>query len=104
MLTQGGVAKGELDPENITTETLQSELALSELPEPDLLIRTGGEKRVSNFLLWQLAYAEYYFTNDYWPDFDKAALDKAIASFSIRQRRFGKTSDQVTQSSNEDHS
>jgi len=98
------VAKGELDPENITTEMLQLELALSELPEPDLLIRTGGEKRVSNFLLWQLAYAEYYFTNDYWPDFDKDALDEAIASFSTRQRRFGKTSDQVTQSSNEDHS
>ena len=89
------VAKGELNPENITDEMLQAELALSDLPEPDLLIRTGGEKRVSNFLLWQLAYAEYYFTDGYWPDFDKQALDKAIVSFSSRQRRFGKTGDQV---------
>jgi undecaprenyl diphosphate synthase len=89
------VAKGELNPENITDEMLQVELALSDLPEPDLLIRTGGEKRVSNFLLWQLAYAEYYFTDGYWPDFDKQALDKAIVSFSSRQRRFGKTGDQV---------
>jgi len=89
------VAKGELKPEDITDEMLQAQLALSDLPEPDLLIRTGGEKRVSNFLLWQLAYAEYYFTDGYWPDFDKQELDKAIASFSIRQRRFGKTGDQI---------
>ena len=84
------VAKGELNPENITDEMLQAELALSDLPEPDLLIRTGGEKRVSNFLLWQLAYAEYYLIDSYWPDFDKQMLDKAIISFSLRQRRFGK--------------
>ena len=95
------VAKGELNPEDITDEMLQAELALSDLPEPDLLIRTGGEKRVSNFLLWQLAYGEYYFTDSYWPDFDKQALDKAIISFSSRQRRFGKTGDQVTQSGND---
>jgi undecaprenyl diphosphate synthase len=91
------VAKGELNPEDITNEILRSELELSDLPEPDLLIRTGGEKRVSNFLLWQLAYSEYYFTDSYWPDFDKQALDRAIISFSSRQRRFGKTGDQVTQ-------
>jgi undecaprenyl diphosphate synthase len=90
------VAKGELIPEDITDKTLQAELALSDLPEPDLLIRTGGEKRISNFLLWQLAYGEYYFTDNYWPDFDEQALDKAISSFSSRQRRFGKTGDQVT--------
>jgi undecaprenyl diphosphate synthase len=74
---------------------LQAELSLHHLPEPDLLIRTGGEKRVSNFLLWQLAYGEFYFTDSYWPDFDKQALDKAIISFSSRQRRFGKTGDQI---------
>jgi len=91
------VTKGELNPEDVTEDMLQAQLALSNLPEPDLLIRTGGEKRVSNFLLWQLAYAEYYFTDSYWPDFDKKALDEAIASFSSRQRRFGKTGDQVTQ-------
>jgi undecaprenyl diphosphate synthase len=95
------VAKGELNPEDVTADMLQAELSLHHLPEPDLLIRTGGEKRVSNFLLWQLAYAEYYFTDNYWPDFDKQALDKAIFSFSSRQRRFGKTGDQIIQDSNE---
>ena len=89
------VVKGELNPEDVTVDMLQAELALSNLPEPDLLIRTGGEKRISNFLLWQLAYGEYYFTDSYWPDFDKQALDKAIDSFSSRQRRFGKTGYQV---------
>jgi len=63
------------------------------------LIRTGGEKRVSNFLLWQLAYCEYYFTDSYWPDFDEKALDEAILSFHSRQRRFGKTGDQVAEAS-----
>jgi len=95
------VAKGELDPEDVTAEMLQAELSLHHLPEPDLLIRTGGEKRVSNFLLWQLAYGEFYFTDSYWPDFDKQALDKAIISFSSRQRRFGKTGDQIIQNNNE---
>jgi undecaprenyl diphosphate synthase len=96
------VDKGELNPEDITTEMLQTELSLSDLPEPDLLIRTGGEKRVSNFLLWQLAYAEYYFTDSYWPDFNELALDKAIESFSSRQRRFGKTGNQILANDNED--
>jgi len=90
------VARGELDPEDVTEQMLQVELSLNDLSEPDLLIRTGGEKRVSNFLLWQLAYGEFYFTDSYWPDFDKQALDKAIVSFSSRQRRFGKTSDQIS--------
>jgi undecaprenyl diphosphate synthase len=95
------VAKGELNPEDVTADMLQAELSLHHLPEPDLLIRTGGEKRVSNFLLWQLAYGEFYFTDSYWPDFDKKALDEAIISFSSRQRRFGKTGDQIIQINNE---
>jgi len=70
-------------------------LAMSYAPEPDLFIRTGGEKRVSNFLLWQLAYTELYFTDTLWPDFDAAALDAAIASYAARERRFGRTSEQL---------
>ncbi len=70
-------------------------LAMSYAPEPDLFIRTGGEQRVSNFLLWQLAYTELYFTDTLWPDFDGAALDAAIASFRARERRFGRTSEQL---------
>ncbi len=70
-------------------------LAMSYAPEPDLFIRTGGEQRVSNFLLWQLAYTELYFTETLWPDFDAAALDAAIASYAARERRFGRTSEQV---------
>jgi undecaprenyl diphosphate synthase len=64
-------------------------------PDPDLFIRTGGEQRISNFLLWQLAYAELYFTDALWPDFDAAALDAALASYRKRERRFGRTSEQV---------
>jgi undecaprenyl diphosphate synthase len=70
-------------------------LAMSYAPEPDLFIRTGGEQRISNFLLWQLAYTELYFTDTLWPDFDGAALDAAIVSYRARERRFGRTSDQV---------
>ena len=70
-------------------------LAMSYAPEPDLFIRTGGEQRVSNFLLWQLAYSELYFTQTLWPDFDAAALDAAIASYARRERRFGRTSEQL---------
>ncbi len=70
-------------------------LSLGDLPEPDLFIRTGGEKRVSNFLLWQLAYTELYFTDTLWPDFDAKALAEAIASYQQRERRFGRTSEQV---------
>lgn len=74
-------------------------LALSYAPEPDLFIRTGGEQRISNFLLWQLAYTELYFTDTLWPDFDAAALELAIASYRSRERRFGRTSDQLQQAS-----
>ena len=70
---------------------------MSYAPEPDLFIRTGGEQRISNFLLWQLAYSEFYFTDTLWPDFDAAALDAAIVSYRSRERRFGRTSDQVEQ-------
>jgi undecaprenyl diphosphate synthase len=72
-------------------------LSMSYAPEPDLFIRTGGEQRVSNFLLWQLAYSEFYFTDTLWPDFDAAALDAAIASYARRERRFGRTSEQLEQ-------
>ncbi|WP_051378451.1 polyprenyl diphosphate synthase [Derxia gummosa] len=83
------------DPALITPEAIDARLATAGMPEPDLFIRTGGEQRISNFLLWQLAYTELYFTDDFWPDFDAAALDRAIASFSERERRFGRTSAQV---------
>ena len=82
-------------PAEITEEKLAPYLAMSYAPEPDLFIRTGGEQRISNFLLWQLAYSELYFTETLWPDFDAAALDLAIASYRSRERRFGRTSDQV---------
>ncbi len=74
---------------------LLSYLSLSYAPEPDLFIRTGGEQRISNFLLWQLAYTEMYFTDTLWPDFDAAALERAIASYQQRERRFGRTSEQL---------
>jgi undecaprenyl diphosphate synthase len=82
----------------IQEEQLTPYLAMSYAPEPDLFIRTGGEQRVSNFLLWQLAYTELYFTETLWPDFDAAALDEAIGSFRNRERRFGRTSEQLQQS------
>ncbi len=73
-------------------------MTTSDLPEPDLFIRSGGEQRISNFLLWQLAYTEFYFTETLWPDFDKIAFSDAINSFKSRQRRFGRTSEQVDNS------
>ncbi len=76
---------------------LASRLCLADTPEPDLFIRTGGERRISNFLLWQLAYTELYFTETLWPDFDTAALDAAIDSYRTRERRFGRTSEQVSE-------
>lgn len=81
----------------ISEADLAQGLCLSDAPEPDLFIRTGGEKRISNFLLWQLAYTELYFTDTLWPDFDAAALDAAIDSYQKRERRFGRTSEQVTE-------
>lgn len=79
-----------------TEADLEPFLSMSYAPEPDLFIRTGGEQRISNFLLWQLAYCELFFTEKYWPDFDEATLDEAIASFRKRERRFGRTSEQLT--------
>ena len=81
--------------EPITEASLDRAMALAHVPDPDLLIRTGGEMRLSNFLLWQAAYAELYFSDKLWPDFDDAALDEAIAAFHARERRFGKTSEQI---------
>lgn len=82
-----------------TEDELASELSMNFAPEPDLFIRTGGEKRISNFLLWQLAYTELYFTDVLWPDFDSAALAEAIGSYQGRERRFGRTSEQLKTSS-----
>ncbi|MEY3660127.1 MAG: hypothetical protein RLZZ169_952 [Pseudomonadota bacterium] len=89
------VEAGQLAPADIDEALLHSCTASSDLPPPDLCIRTGGECRISNFLLWQLAYTELYFTNTLWPDFDAAELDLALADFARRQRRFGKLSEQV---------
>lgn len=89
------VVAGDLDIENISEENLRNYLATASLPEPDLFIRTSGEKRISNFFLWQLAYTELYFTDTAWPDFSVAEFEKALASFSSRERRFGKTSEQL---------
>ncbi|MDY7578694.1 polyprenyl diphosphate synthase [Herbaspirillum sp. RTI4] len=82
---------------DFSEEALAPHLAMAYAPEPDLFIRTGGEQRISNFLLWQLAYSELYFTETYWPDFNAAALDEAIASYRQRERRFGRTSAQLAQ-------
>jgi undecaprenyl diphosphate synthase len=82
-------------PRPIEADALDPYLAMAYAPEPDLFIRTGGEQRISNFLLWQLAYTELYFTDTLWPDFDGAALDTAIASYRLRERRFGRTSEQL---------
>ncbi len=85
------VAKGlPMTPSNLDTA-----MALAHVPDPDLIIRTGGEQRISNFLLWQAAYSELYFTDKLWPDFDASALDDAIAVFNQRERRFGKTPEQI---------
>jgi undecaprenyl diphosphate synthase len=80
----------------ITEHSLDRALGLAHVPDPDLLIRTGGEQRLSNFLLWQAAYSELYFTDKLWPEFDAAALDEAIADYAARERRFGRTPEQVT--------
>lgn len=89
------VQKGTLSPEAISENHLSRELATDGMPDVDLMIRTGGDHRISNFLLWQLAYAELYFTDVFWPDFRKKHLHQAIAEFQKRERRFGKTSEQV---------
>ena len=89
------VKQGDLNIEDINEETIEKHLSMQGLPEPDLFIRTGGEKRVSNFILWQLAYCEFYFTDALWPDFDQSLFQDAIDSFLSRQRRFGRTGDQL---------
>jgi len=89
------VQQGLLQPADITEELLDQHIALTGLPPPDLCIRTGGEQRISNFLLWQFAYTELYFTGTYWPDFGAAELERALADFASRQRRYGKVSEQV---------
>ncbi len=92
------VANGELDPEQIDETRVGNWMTLAEGPALDLLIRTGGELRLSNFLLWQVAYAELYFTDTLWPDFDQACLHRAIEDYVQRERRYGRTSEQVTPS------
>jgi undecaprenyl diphosphate synthase len=94
------VKLGKIDPEAITSETLEQYLCTSDFPDPELMIRTSGEYRISNFLLYQLAYAELYFTNTRWPDFRKENLYEAILDFQSRERRFGKISEQVKNESN----
>jgi undecaprenyl diphosphate synthase len=89
------IAAGEFKNQVICEELINQHLSTAGLPEPDLFIRTGGEQRVSNFMLWQLAYTELYFTSTLWPDFDQNSLEEAIKSFKSRQRRFGHTSEQV---------
>lgn len=89
------IAAHKIQPTDITEDYISQHLQTSFMPDPDLLIRTGGEYRISNYLLWQCAYTELYFCNTFWPDFDEAEFRKAIADFQSRERRFGKTSEQV---------
>jgi undecaprenyl diphosphate synthase len=93
------VKQGDLQPEEINEDLIAAQLSIPKLPNPDLFIRTGGEKRVSNFLLWQLAYTEFYFTDKFWPDFNAAEMQFAVGDFLTRQRRFGRTSEQLENSS-----
>lgn len=86
---------GQLSVDDITEDTVSQSLTTASIPDPDLLIRTGGELRISNYLLWQIAYSELYFCDTFWPDFNEADLHKAIADYQHRQRRFGKTGKQV---------
>ncbi|HHL19030.1 MAG TPA: isoprenyl transferase [Thiothrix sp.] len=92
--------QGKIVANKVSEDDLASYLDTADVPDPDLFIRTGGEQRISNFLLWQIAYAELYFTDTLWPDFDKVALIQAVESFSRRSRRFGKTDEQVLSESN----
>lgn len=94
------VENGELTAAEFTEQHLTDAMCLADLPEPDLFIRTGGEKRISNFLLWQLAYTELYFCDALWPDFDQEYFNEAIAFYNQRERRFGMTSEQLTKAQN----
>lgn len=89
------VAAGEINPDSCNWQDFASHLYTAELPDPDLIIRTSGETRISNFLLMQSAYSEFYFTDTLWPDFDKAHLEKALLAYRSRERRFGKTGEQL---------
>ncbi len=89
------IAAGTLSADQITERTIEQNLSTADIPPPDLFIRTGGEQRMSNFLLWQLAYTELYFTDTYWPDFGRKEFDLALRSYARRIRRFGRTDDQV---------
>ena len=89
-------AEGKLNPDEITDKTISGYLSTAGMPDPELMIRTSGEERISNFLLWELAYSELYFTPKYWPDFRKPDLYEAILNYQHRERRFGKTSEQMT--------
>ena len=91
----GAIHRGELQETDITEELITSYLDTADLPDPDLLIRTGGEERISNYLLWQAAYSELFFSPVYWPDFGKAPLEAALEAYASRERRFGKTSEQI---------
>ena len=91
------VAAGELTPSDITEDVLQQHLSIGDLPMPDLMIRTAGEQRISNFLLWHLAYTEFYFCDVYWPDFGSEQMRLALDAYARRKRRFGQTDDQVDQ-------
>lgn len=90
------VKRGEIDAEQISSELIEQHLSTSRWPDPELMIRTSGEHRISNFLLWQLAYSEFYFTDVLWPDFRKDDFFRAILAFQNRERRFGKTSEQLS--------
>ena len=93
----GRIESGELQAKDITSDVVADEMSMSDLPLPDLFIRTGGEQRISNFLLWQLAYTELYFTEVLWPAFAERQLDEALLWYANRQRRFGRTGEQVEQ-------
>jgi len=88
------IKSGDLQPHDINNDLLEQHLSLADSPHPDLFIRTGGEQRISNFLLWQVAYSELYFSQMLWPDFDEIEMSNALESFGSRQRRFGKTGEQ----------
>ncbi len=91
-----GVKAGTIEVDNIDEDLVKSHLMTRDFPDPDILVRTGGELRISNFLLWQIAYSELYFTDELWPDFNEESLYKSIVDFQSRERRFGKTSEQIS--------
>lgn len=90
------VANGELPPQDIDQDLIEQSLSTANMPNPDLMIRTGGEQRISNFLIWQLAYTELYFTDKFWPAMDDVEFEKSLSHFQNRERRFGKISEQLT--------